>query len=169
MAATSNKVAYASSSAITITLASLATSSTWVAGRASADIDNSSNLYFDYQIGGKITVGTTPTANTTIEVWVIPIAYDTVYSDVFGSGDANETVTSREILRACGRILCVIDVPVATSNVAYWFQGNISEALGAPAPAKFQIFVVHNTGVNLNATGGNHVIHAKGYYSTSGG
>lgn len=170
MAATNNKAEYAASAAATITLASLASSSTLVAGRASANIDNSTNKYLDYWVAGKITVGTTPTANTKIEVWVVPRKNDTpTYHDVFGGDDVAETVTSREMLNAYGKLLAVMDVPVATSNVGYEFSGSVADACRSIAPAAFQLFVVHNTGVALHATGGNHVIDVKGLYSTSGG
>src|SRR5580765_5268340 len=51
------KLAFASSAALTCTLASLATSSTFVAGREATSIDNSSNLYIDYRLTAKITTG----------------------------------------------------------------------------------------------------------------
>jgi hypothetical protein len=37
----------------------------------------------------------------------------------------------------------------------------------AVVPPKFVLFTVHNTGVNLNSTGGNHVFRYRGVYATS--
>jgi len=161
------KLTFASSASITCTLASLATSSTLVAGRSSAEIDNSTNLHLDKLISGKITVGTTPTANTVIEVWMIPKREDSSYHDTFDGTDKNVTVTSRQHLLAYGTLLSTMAVPATTSNVGYEFFRSAAAAMGAGCPPKFQLFIVHNTGVNLNSTGGNHVLYEKGVYSTT--
>ena len=58
---TTRKPSYAASSNLTITLASLATSSTLVVGRVSTQVDNSSNLYLDYLLSAKISTGTSLT------------------------------------------------------------------------------------------------------------
>src|SRR5262245_22774423 len=51
------KIAYATSSSITVTnLNSLASSSTWVAGWESGAIDNSSNLYLDFVVNAQVRV-----------------------------------------------------------------------------------------------------------------
>ena len=164
---TTESVAFAASASVTCTLASLATSSSLVAGRQSDQIDNSTNLYTDYLVSAMVTVGTTPTAGTQIELWVIPEKTDSAYPDVFtGAGDANKTVTTREILAQSGRLAKVWDVLATTSNVAF-DSGYVSvRSLLGYVPRKFVLFVVHNTGVNLNATGGNHVLTQKGTYRT---
>lgn len=163
----STKLTFAASAAITITLASLATSSTLVAGRSSAETDNSSNLHLDKLTSGKITVGTTPTANTVIEIWLIPKREDGSYHDTFDGTDKAVTVTSRSHLLGYGTLLAILAVPAATSNVGYEFSKSAAAALGTNCPIKFQIFVVHNTAVNLNSTGGNHVLYEKGVYTTT--
>jgi hypothetical protein len=169
MAATSNKIAYASSSSLTASgLASLATSSGLVAGWSLAEVDNTSNLYLDYYITGSVMVGTTPTANTVIEVWAIPKKTDSSYFDTFDGTAKSVTVTSREMLFAYGKLLAPIAVPVATSNVGYNFGYYLGSVVGGGSPKKFQLWVVHNTGVNLNATGGNFSTDILGIYSTSG-
>ncbi|MES2339326.1 MAG: hypothetical protein V4537_14625 [Pseudomonadota bacterium] len=160
------KVTYASASTITCTLASLATSSGLTVGRDATEIDNTTNLYLDAWISGKISVGTTPTANTRIEIWVIPRFNDSTYPDTFGSTDAGVTVTSRAAALAAGKLLAVIDVDVNTSNRAYYFGNSLSNAGFLTHPAKFNLWIVHNTGVNLNATGGNHELDYKGSYET---
>lgn len=170
MAATNNKLALASSSAVTTTgIASLGTSSTLVAGYSFAEIDNTTNLYLDEWISGVITVGSTPTANTVIESWIIPKREDSSYHDTFDGTSKAVTVTSRAMLRAYGWLLRSMDVDVTTSNRGYEFNGSVWRTCDFYMPAKYQIFVVHNTGVNLNATAGNHTCFRKGAYSTSGG
>jgi hypothetical protein len=170
VAATNNKAEYAASASVTATgLASLATSSTLVAGYSLAEIDNTTNKYFDEWISGKFTVGTTPTANTVVEVWVIPKREDSSYHDTFDGTAKAVTVTNRDMLLAYGKLLAQMTVPVTTSNVGYEFAGSVLDACRSFAmPAKYQLFFVHNTGVNANSTGSNFSVYRKGLYSSSG-
>lgn len=162
-----NKASYAASAAITCTLASLASSSTLVAGRASAAIDNTSGLYLDRPVSGQIEVGTTPTVNTTIEVWLIPMIADAVWPDTFGGTDANVTVTSRGILLSIGILLATLTVDSTTTNRNYFFWSSVAGKVGTLPPKKYQLFFVHNTGVALNSTGANHVVTETPEYVTT--
>lgn len=159
-------IAYGTSTAITISLASLATSATWVAGQESTSIVNTSTLAIDSLVGGTIQSGTTPTANTVIEVWVIPQIYDSTWPDVFDGTDSVETVTTRAILLNFGRLGASIAVDTNTSNRNYSFWFSVCATVGGPLPKAYVLFVTHNTGVNLNATGGNHVIHSTAVTET---
>jgi hypothetical protein len=168
MAATNNKLEYRASSALTLGVASLASSSTLVAGRSSAEYDNTTNKDFDAWLASKITAGTSPTANTVIEGWIIPKKNDTTYHDTFDGTDKAVTVTSRQHLQAYGYLAFVIEVPATTSNVAYEASRSVADAVRAWMPAKFQLFITHNMGAAANATSGNHVTDIKGSYSSSG-
>lgn len=153
------KIKYGSSFALAITLASLATSSTLVAGQESDAIDNSANLYDDVLLGGKITVGTSPTVDKQIDIWVYA-AVDTVptYPDVFDGADSNEAVTSVNVRNGALRLLASLRVD-NTSDRTYWLAPTSIAALyGGVMPRNWGVFVTHNTGVNLNATGGNHAL-----------
>src|SRR4051794_34831478 len=108
------KTAYASSAALTITLASLASDTNLLAGRESTLVDNTSNLYLDYLLGGKITTGTTPTDVREIRVYVAALIEDSTWPDVFDGTDSNETVTSSGIRDAGLRLAAVI----ATNNTS---------------------------------------------------
>lgn len=160
------KLAYASSAAVTCTLASLASDTNLLAGRESAEIDNTSNKYLDYLLGGKVTTGTSPTASRNIEVWLIPLAEDSTYPDVFDGTDSNETATTRDMLASYG--VCVANMLTTnTSDRTYWWGGvSARRAFNGTLPKKFAVFVVHNTGVNLNSTGSNHAIYQTGVYET---
>lgn len=161
------KTAYASSADLTITLASLATSSGLTAGRQSTVVDNTTNLYVDYLVGGKITTGTTPTAGT-IEVWAFGSFDDTpVYPDALGATDAAYTATSADIKRAALRLLASIPNDT-TSNRAYSFGPvSIAAAFGGSVPKKWGVAVLHSTVAALNSTAGNHKISQTGVYLTS--
>jgi len=108
-----------------------------------------------------VTTGTSPTAAKQIEVWAIGYTGND-YPDVFDGTDSDETITSDDIKNS-------ICVPVAimstnaTSDRTYPFRAtSIREAFGGVLPSKFALFVVHNTGVALNATAGNHELRVQG-------
>lgn len=160
------KIAYGSSSALTITLASLASDASLLAGRESDAVDNTSNKYLDYLLAGKVTMGTSPTTAKKIEVWVIGLTEDSTYPDVFDGTDSNETPTSRDILAACGRCVAVMQID-ATSNRTYWFAPvSVANAFGGALPKKFSVFVVHDGVAALHATGSNHALHITPVYNT---
>lgn len=162
---TTFNIAYRASANLTFTsLASLASSSTLTAGAESTAYDNSSNLDRDYRFAGEIKVGTTPTANTQIEIWVVPEIRDGVWPDVFDGTDSAETVTNREVLKAVGRLAAVIDVVATTSNVVYPFTtDSMCQLFGFP-PRKCVVFVVHNTVAALNSSG--HTVTAQAVNDT---
>jgi hypothetical protein len=147
----------------TITLASLATSSTLLAGQFGTAIDQKdSDDAIDALVGGLITVGTTPTANTQIEAWLYSSFDDTVYSESTTSGtptidgtDGAATLLSKATLR----LMVVIPVTATTSNVGFkWGPFSVAQAYGGIIPVQWGVFITHNTGVNLNSTGGNHYV-----------
>lgn len=166
---TTNLLSYVASSALTITLASLATSSTWLAGRESTAIDNSSNKYLDYLLAGLVTVGTTPTVNTEIRVYVVAMRDDSTWPSVFDGTDSDETVTSAGVGSGFLKLAAVMLVDATTSDRGYWF-GPVSVAalFGGVCPQKFVVFCAHNTGVALHATGSNHVISITPVTTTNG-
>jgi hypothetical protein len=161
------KLEYASSAALTITLASLASDTNLLAGRESTAVDNRTNKYIDYLLAGKVTTGTTPTDVREIRIYVVGQVDDTpTWPDVFDGTDSNETVTSAGIRDACCRLAAVITTN-NTSDRVYWF-GPISVAalFGGSLPKQFVVFVVHNTAVALNATGSNQAITVTPVYET---
>lgn len=160
------KLVYATNQALTITLASLASDSNLLAGRESNAIDNTTNLFLDYLLDGKITTGTSPTTAKEIRIYVVGLFGDASWPDVFDGTDSNETVSGVGTRDSACKLAAVIPT-IATSDLGYFF-GPISVAslFGGVCPAKFVVFVVHNTAVNLNATGGNHFINARGVYNT---
>lgn len=162
------KFAYASSAAFTITLASLATSATFVAGREGTAVSNTTNKYLDYLIGGKITTGTTPTAAKEIRIYAYASVDDTpIYPDVLDGTDSAETITSADILDAMLPLIGSTATS-SSSDIAYWFKAvGLAQFFGGLIPKNFGLFVAHNTGVNLNSTGGNHVLSHTGVYATS--
>jgi hypothetical protein len=158
---------YSASTSVTITLASLASSGTLVAGRESTAIDNTSTRYGDFLLGGKITTGTSPTTQKMIEILIVPLVEDATYPDVFDGTDSDETFTTIDIKNASAQLLKAISTD-ATSDRTYWFAGvSIASFFGGILPKKFTLFVTHSTGVNLNSTGGNHALYLQPVMFTS--
>jgi len=162
------KLAYGTEADVTITLASLATSSTKLVGRQSTAIDNSSNKHIDYLVSGKITTGTTPTAAKSIEIWcVAALDYATpTYLAGFGASDAAGPTLIAENKNSVLKLVASIATNV-TSNQEYSFGAvSIAALFGGIVPPKFVLFVTHDTGVNLNSTSGNHKIRVQPVYET---
>lgn len=159
MAAGDTKQDYASSSNLTITLASLASDTNLVAGRESTVIDNTSNKYPDYALSGFITTGTSPTVGRIIEVWLYAILDDTpTYPNVLTGSDSGRTFTNTSC-KESGMVCAATMTVTATSDIKYPFAPrSVRTLFGGYMPKKFGVFVVHNTGVNLNSTSGNHQI-----------
>jgi hypothetical protein len=153
----------ADSVAITIGLGSLASDTNLLAGRESASISNTSNLDLDHLLSGKIRAGTTPTAGGQIEIWVaapISIASGTPsWPDVLDGTDSDETLTSARVKASMLRMAHLILVDNVTDRDYFIPPTSIAGLFGGSLPPHWSLFVVHNTGVALNATGGNHVLH----------
>lgn len=163
---TTTSINYASSAnALTISLASLASSSTWVGGCESSEIDNTTNKYTDVQVQGKIRVGTTPTASTFIKVyaWGSDTSLATTALDVLDGTDSAETITSVGVRDSMLKQIAAMSVDATTSDRDYYFGcDSLRRFFGGNMPRFWGLFVAHNTGVNLNSTGGNHVIKWTG-------
>ena len=159
---------YRASSALTITLASLATSSGLTAGRCSSSYSNASNKDEIMAVAGQITVGTTTTAGQ-IEVWAFAQRKDGTWPDLFttsySGSDGGFTVRSRDVLAAGARLVSVMTVAASLSNVPFSFgPRDITAAFSGYPPKEWALFVVHSSGVNLNSTSGNHSIDVMPVY-----
>lgn len=147
-------VNYAANAAITMDLANLGSSATFAAGRESTQIDNTSNKYIDALVSGKISVGTSPTANTTIAVyvWGADTSLATTAIDVLDGTDSAETLTNTGILNAL-KLGAAIAVPATTSDVQYEvLPFSVASLFGGVMPKFWGLYVAHNTGVNLRNT-----------------
>jgi len=156
------KIAYPQSNsdsvAITITLASLASSTAW-AGRASTAVNNTSNLDLDHLVSGKIKLGTSPTVSKTVQVFAYAaqsIASGTpTYPDSITGSDAAKTMTSANVAYSCLRFLWAGTTDATTGLVLEMPPTSIAQVFGS-VPPYWGVFVVQDSGVNLDSTGGNH-------------
>lgn len=155
---------YGTTQTITISPASLGSSGTFVSGRASTVVSNTSNLYLDALLSGKIRVGTTPTINTLINIYLWGLVDDTpTYPDSITGSDAAFSPTTAGVMAGYMKLVASLQVDATTSDRDYHFSGiSVAEAFGGSLPEKWGVYVAHNTGVNLNATGGNHLVKYQG-------
>jgi hypothetical protein len=156
-------IKYGSKTTLTCAVASLASDTNLLTGIESSVIDNTTDGFTDIIISGKVTTGTNPTNSTRIEVWAI--AWDGAnWPDVFDGTTSGETITSSDIKNA----ICKNIASMSTNNTSdrtYHFSGvSLRGAFGGCLPSKVVLFVVHNTGVALNATAGNHEFSYIGEY-----
>ena len=154
---------YGSTQTITAAIASLASDTNLLAGLESSIIDNTTDGFEDIILSGKATTGTSPTASRQIEVWAV--AWDSnAWPDVFDGTSSAETITSADIKASLCKAVAIMPTN-NTSDRTYSFTGvSAKQVFGGVLPSKFVLFIVHNTGVNLNATAGNHEFRYQGVY-----
>lgn len=165
---------YSTSQTITIGLHStpLASSPSFSAGRESTQIDNTSDLYVDAIVFGEVTVGTTPTADTSIIVYVwgsdrsLQTAGNEI--DALDGTDSDETLANTGILNAAFHVGATIAVLHTTSDVTYHIKPfSVADLFGGVMPPYWGLYVAHNTGTALNSTSTNHRFVYRGIEYTT--
>lgn len=153
------KLALAASSALTITLNSLASSAT--AGRESTVVDNGTNLYLDALVTviAKLAAGT-PANDKAIYVYAYGSEDGTNYDDPATGADAAITLRDPTNLRLIG----VINTP-DSGALSYKKTFSVAQAFGGILPRKWGIVVRNYTGVAFDSTGCS--ASYSGVYATS--
>jgi hypothetical protein len=139
------KALFGTTAQLTLTAASLASSAALV-GRQSTLVDNTTTRWQKIHLYCRVTTGTSPTTQRGIYVFLLKADKFTspnVSTDNAGATDAAISIFAAQQIAGA---LCD-----ATSDRAYRFDCVISN----PGPA-WGIALAHETGVNLNATAGNH-------------
>jgi hypothetical protein len=155
------KIAYGTSTAFTLTLASLASSAT--AGRESTVVDNTSNLYIDALVQIKVKSSSSALANDkAVYVYAYGSEDGSTYTDPATGSNADITLTAPTNMRLIG----VIAVP-ATSTTYEGQPMSVASAFGGFLPRKWGIVVRNYTGQALDSTEGSHSYSWTGVYYTS--
>lgn len=148
--------------ALTITLASLADSST--AGRESTAVDNRTNKFLDVLIAAKLKTQNSGSiaAPSAAFVYAYATADDgTTWPDTVTGTDAAITLNNPTQLKLLGAIYA------AAINTQYkggpW---SLAALFGGRMPAEWGIVVVNDTGTALSATGSDHGVWYQGVYAT---
>lgn len=157
---------FATQTAITIAPENVASSATFVAGVESNVISNISALYDEVNVSGIWRCGTTPTANTVVQIFVyVPMTDDlgstVTYPDVLDGASSAETFTSVGVMSSSVYFLGSLFVDTNTSARDYFLRPTPVFATIGFVPTRWGLFITHNTGVNSDTTAGNH----KWYYT----
>lgn len=146
---------------LTISLASLAANAqgVFVAGRASTAVDNRTTQDLDHLLSGVIRTGTTtPVVSRSINIYAYA-AYITVtgtptYPDSITGTDAAKTMTSANVQNSALKFVASITIDVTTERDYFIAPVSIASIFGGALPKYWGIFVAHDTGSALSATGG---------------
>lgn len=165
------KVAYAASAAATITLASLAASSTWLAGRESTAIDNGASVkYLDYMCAGFYRAAASNNQAGTIYTCIVSAIDDTpTWPDVFDGTNSTETVSKAGVFNSICKILSTIGADNTASQTWPWGGSSAAALYSGFVPDQFVFFVTHNIQTSTNgwsATEGDHGIKYTPVYAT---
>jgi hypothetical protein len=146
--ATTN-IAYSANTAITFDISSLGTSSTFVAGRESTEIDNTSNKYVDALVTVDGILGHASTAPTVgqeirLYLWGSDTSLGTTAIDVLDGTDSAETL-GHESVRDSLRLVAAPAVTVATAGLKYYIMPfSVASFFGGVMPKFWGLFLAHN-------------------------
>lgn len=151
------KQAFGSSAALTITLASLASS----AARESVAVDNTSDLYEDTLVTVIVTLAAGgPAGDKAVNVYAYGSEDGSSYTDNATGSDAAITLRSPTNLRLIG----VISAPDSGGLVYKSNPMNVAVAFGGVMPRKWGIVVENATGLAFHTSGCS--ASASGVYHT---
>jgi hypothetical protein len=158
------KIRYPSTSSVdlTISLTSLAANGSagvFTVGRASTAENNTTNLDLDHLLSGVIRTGTTtPVAGRSINVYAyasyITVTGTPTYPDSITGTDAAKTMTSANVQNSALKFVASITIDATAERDYVIAPVSIASIFGGVLPKFWGIFVAHDTGSNLSATGG---------------
>lgn len=148
--ATTFKQSYGSKTNLTITLNSLAASST--VGRQATPVDNTVNNALDVQIQGTITVGTV-SGNKQI-IFYVAGSFDggSTYSLANGSNTIGASDAAFTRADPAGKLPAFV-LLVPTSSIAYSFDFSIAQLFGGSMPDNWCLVVFNDSGAALAGSG----------------
>lgn len=138
------KESLGASTAITVTIDSLASSQT--VGRASTAVDNSTNLYLDALVQVKVVIPTgTPANDKAVYVYAYGTVDGTNYGEAVTGTDASYTVDNPTGLPLLGTI------PVGAQSITRYSRAfSVAAAFGGVMPVKWGLVVVNFSGIALS-------------------
>lgn len=150
------KEAFGTSTAMTCTLASLATGS----ARESTVVDNTSNLYPSALVYIAVKVGTVA-APKAVNIYAYGSEDGTNYTDPATGSDAGITIAAPTNLRPLGSIATLTNSGTYKSHPMA-----VEAAFGGWLPRKWGVVIENQSGANLDSTEGNHTKSYSGRYLT---
>lgn len=154
-----SNVTYGTRTAITIDPSSLAGSSTFVAGVESAEQDNSTDLYLDVLVEGRVTghASTAPTVGQQIQVyvWGSNVSLGTTAIDTLDGTSSAETLGHVAVAQSL-RLAAVPTVTVATAALTYYILPfSVAALFGGSMPKFWGLYLTHNHTGTLAASQSN--------------
>lgn len=140
---------YSSNTAITFDISSLGTSSTFVAGRESTQVDNTSTMYVDALVNVDGITGHASTAPTIGQVirlycWGADTSLATTAIDVLDGTDSAETLAHVSVLNSL-RLAGAVEVTETTAGRVYYIQPfSVAALFGGIMPKFWGLFLAHN-------------------------
>ena len=165
MATTTDKISYVATAAvITCTLNSLASSST--AGRGSAAVDNTTNLYDDalVEVILKTAATTTPANDKAGYVYIYGSADGTNYD---GSSNENVGTDAAVTIDAPTNLKGPVVLVLLNSNASYKTSFSVARFFGGVMPLKWGVVVQNFSGMVLTGTPSDHSVTYTGIYYTN--
>jgi len=147
--ATVATVTYSSDTAITFDISSLATSSTFLVGRESTEIDNTTNKYIDAIVNVEGITGhasTAPTVGQYIGLWLwgADTSLATTPIDTLDGTDSNETLSHASVLNSL-KFVASPAVTVATAALKYYVMPfSVAAYFGGNMPKFWGLYLAHN-------------------------
>ena len=151
---------YSANTAITLDLSSLGTSSTFLAGAESSEIDNTTNKYIDCIVNSKGITAHASTATTAgqmivLYAWGADTSLATTAIDTLDGTGSAETLAHAGVLNAL-RFAAAATVVTTTAGLVYYFQPfAIAPLFGGNMPKFWGLFAAHNHTGSLGASNNN--------------
>lgn len=147
---------YGSDTAITFDVSSLGTSSTFLAGRESTQIDNTTNKFVDAVVTCDGILGHASTAPTVgqqilLYLWGSDVSLATTPIDVLDGTDSAETL-AHDSVRQSLRLVAAPTVTVATAGLKYYIMPFSVASYFDQMPKFWGLFLAHNHTGALAAT-----------------
>lgn len=145
---------YSANTAITLDLSSLAQSTTFVAGRESTQVDNTSAQYIDAIVNVLGITGSASAATVgqgiNIYAWGADTSLATTAIDTLDGTDSNETITlpTLQSLRFVARAFTTV---TTASQVYYFMPFSIAQLFGGVMPKFWGLFVATDLAGGLAA------------------
>lgn len=142
-------ITYGADTAITFDISSLATSSTFVAGRESTQIDNTTNKFMDAIVTCDGITGHASTAPTigqmiTLYLWGSDVSLATTPIDTLDGTDSAETLSHVSVLNSL-KFVAAPTVTVATAALVYYIQPfSVAQLFGGVMPKFWGLYLAHN-------------------------
>jgi len=138
---------YSANTAITFDISSLGTSATFVAGRESTEVDNTTNMFIDALVNVDGITGhasTAPTVGQEIRLYCWGSDTTGDAPDTLEGSDSAETLAHVSVLNSL-RLAGASAVTVATAGLVYYIQPfSVASLFGGVMPKFWGLFLAHN-------------------------